>query len=777
MWDWLTDMREVPWRDLTHWEVLWQGARRWPFLLLGGVLLVLLVVHLYRTQAGDLPRWRRWLMQGAKAAAFLLLLAIFLEPVLVAERTSTLKSTVAVLIDDSLSMGIRDRYLAPEARERVARSAAAGLLSDAQLPTRTDILKGLLLDPVLEPLKVLGQEFELQLFRFGDGLEKETPAGLAALEPAAHATDIGSALRRALEAFQGRSLSAILLLTDGQHNRGLDPVLAAEAARSRGVAVYTVGVGEPQARDIELTNVLAEDVVFADDVVPVYVKLRQTGFAGSVVEMVLRRDGIEVGRKAASLSDAAEQTVAMSFTPEMVGSHTYTVDVVAQPGELLTTNNSFQKTMRVIDQAIRVLYVEEEPRWYWRFLTAALLRDKRVKLSILLRSADPVLETDPAYVFDFPGTRRDVLDYDVVIFGDVNPDYFTDDQLRLLEEFVRVEGGALLMVAGRKFSPGAWQGTPVETMLPVEFESQSAIPTERMLTEAAGYAVELTSEGRASPVTQLAEDAETSALTWERLPELYWSARNVTRAKPAASVLAVHATAEGRSGPLPLVAAQQYGRGRTLFVGTDETWRWRQLGDDYFGRFWGQAIQYLSVVRLLGEARRVQFTTDRSRYSVGEVVNLSARVLDDVYQPLEAEHVVAEVRSEGPTPATVELRGSPERPGLFAGTFVPPEPGQYFVWVEGAEDSGKASFTVGPPRLEFVNPAMNRDLLQQIASASGGSFHYVDGLADLLVELKGRRRQVRQPVEDDLWDAPLVLVLVTLLLCTEWLVRKRSDLP
>lgn len=777
MWRWLLDAGELDWRHLSRWEVVWRGGPRWPLLLLAGLLVVLLVVHLYREQSRRLPRWRLRLMAGAKAAGLLLLLALLLEPVLRAERVKTLKGAVALLVDDSLSMSIRDRYLSPEARGRLERSPAADLLGGPEPPSRMEVMKRLLTEPGLDLLGRLSREFDLQVFRFGEESRRVGLQEVAGLEPQDKATDLGAAVRRALEALQGRSLPALVLFTDGRHNHGLDPVLAAEAARNSGVRIYAVGLGEAGTRDVELTHLLAEDVVFAGDEVPLYVKLRQQGFAGSTVEVVLRRADTEVARKTALLTDAPEQTISLSFTPESVGSHTYTVELLPLPGELLKSNNRLTKTLRVIDQAIRVLYVEEEPRWFWRFFTAACLRDKRVSLHILLRSADPALRADPNYVFDFPESRSEMLSYDLVVFGDVDPDYFTGEQLRLLEEFVRGEGGGFLMVAGRRFSPGAWRGTPVERMLPVEFEAQPAPDSETTTAETTTYRMLLTPEGRTASATRLAEDAEASEALWDRLPGLYWFAPNVTRAKPAASVLLTHDSVECRTGLLPMVSAMQYGRGRTMFVGTDETWRWRRAGEDVFRRFWGQVVQYLSVVRLLGEARRVQLTTDRPRYGVGETVEISARVLDEAYEPLRAERVLAVVGSEKGTQRVVELRGDPQRPGLFAGSFVVSEMGQHFLWVEGAEDSGKAFFTVGPPRLEFAEPAMNQTLLEHLAEVTGGGLYQVDELPRLLAELRTQRPQMREQVEDELWDAPLVLVLVTLLFSTEWFIRKRSDLP
>jgi hypothetical protein len=214
-----------------------------------------------------------------------------------------------------------------------------------------------------------------------------------------------------------------------------------------------------------------------------------------------------------------------------------------------------------------------------------------------------------------------------------------------------------------------------------------------------------------------------------------------------------------------------------MFVGSDETWRWRQAGPDIFRRFWAQAVEYLSVVRLLGEARRVQLTADGSRYSVGDAIHLSARVLDESYEPVVAEKVRAVIQSEGGAETSVELRGDAARPGLFDGSLIAADPGQFYAWVEGEEESGKAFFTVGPPSLEFASPAMNRELLEHLAAASQGKFYQADQLPALLSDLVSERREVTHRVETELWDAPVVLLLVTILFCTEWLIRKRSDLP
>src|SRR5262249_34390676 len=93
-------------------------------------------------------------------------------------------------------------------------------------------------------------------------------AGLKKVEPNGGQTHLGASLRPAPPDPRGAPTSAILLLSDGQTPDGEPLAKAAELAARKGVPVFSVGLGSPEPpRDLELTELLVDDVVFVDDLV------------------------------------------------------------------------------------------------------------------------------------------------------------------------------------------------------------------------------------------------------------------------------------------------------------------------------------------------------------------------------------------------------------------------------------------------------------------------------------------------------------------------------
>ena len=339
-------------------------------------------------------------------------------------------------------------------------------------------------------------------------------------------------------------------------------------------------------------------------------------------------------------------------------------------------------------------------------------------------------------------------------------------------------GGGLCFAAGVRYNPSTYKDTALEPAVPVVFAAQPESPPEVELFAplVQPYRLEITREGLNHPVCRLAPSDAGNAEVWRRLPAQYWHFP-ATRLRPAAVALAVHADARNSFGKVPLVAYQYYGRGLTFYLGFDATWRWRdQVGSTYFARFWGQTINFLSLAHLMGESKRVQISTDRPLYAVGDEVRISARLLDKGFRPVDAPAAVARVALGEQEPREVELRKVENQPGMFAGEHLAAAIGEYTVTVKGEEAEGQAAFAVAAPRLEFDRPAMDRAGLQALAERSGGRYFDLAD-ADKLPEAIARSRPlVTEPGEATLWDRWAVLILVVLLLGAEWLARKTSDL-
>ena len=317
-------------------------------------------------------------------------------------------------------------------------------------------------------------------------------------DDASQSTAIGDALRDVINRKRGQPVTGILMVTDGANNAGSEPLDAAGAARQEHMPLYIYGVGITSPRDIIVDSVFTPDVAFINDEVPVTVRVRAQGLKGQKAHLTLKQDDKEVASKDLEFSgDDDSQVVPMTFTPDKAGLFELTASIPPRDDETVKDNNTASQRLRVIDSKIKVLYIEQAPRWEFRFIQSALLRDRRVDAKFLLLQADPELaaaEGSP-YIDKFPADKQDLFKYDLVIIGVVDSKSFTSEQMDNLSEFVSKFGGAMTFIAGRQFDPDYYSGTPFEKLLPVEIATGMVEQdsTDRPTTLA------LTPMGRGSP--------------------------------------------------------------------------------------------------------------------------------------------------------------------------------------------------------------------------------------------------------------------------------------
>ena len=749
---------------------LWVG-RTWP---IWAVLIALAAVGLgswwsYRpTRSGalsppvkggpagrGLPRSRRWTMAGLRLAALLLIVLVLAEPLVGYRRALDVKPVLIVMLDDSQSMTLRDQ------RKGVAPSfhnTGKGKQGDLPLfgpsdaitgdgnPTRAELLKAIWRNKELDLQSRLGEDYELRFYRFGKGvntLGANSGADAVGKETFQDSqTDLGGALDRAVRDLRGSAAAGIVVFTDGNHNAGpVKPAAAAEQAAKWSIPIYPVGLGLAKARDLQIASFLSSDVLIVNDPAQIDGALVHSGYGGgesagnlSSVFVELRQGNEVVARKQVKLtSEQGEEWFQLSFTPRTKGIFDYTLSVETQPDELIGENNSKLKRIRVSDDPIKVLVVEEAPRWDFRFLKGAMTRDKRFALKVWVREADGAMLARggmPEYLARFPDKREDLFKYDVIVLGDVPAKAFTKDQLHMLENYV-TEGGGLMFAAGMQYNPATYAGSELEPLLPVAIEGSGASNRGSAgggapgadPSSAAGadalldlfkplvqpFQAEITPEGQDSPVCRLAESGGSelpylaNAAAWRRLPAFYWFyPTSGLRSKAARSLVEIVGTPVLDGHKTPLIAYQQHGRGLTLYLGTNSTWRWRDIvGGRHFDRFWGQAIKFLGETHRRGGSPRVRVEVASDSFAVGNPITVTATVLDRSYQPSRAAAQIARVTVvdkdgkliSGAGPADtppITLRKTPNEAGRYHGEFFPAAAGDYVITVQAEEEEGDA---------------------------------------------------------------------------------------
>lgn len=792
------------------------------WILLGAIVLGVMVFLMYRKAAPDISPVKKYTLATLRAIFLLLILSLLMRPVWSFVIESAIRRELVVALDSSTSMKVEDPRSDTDDLKRVA--IAKGLLDAGkglnqtlnQVPglekiSRLDLYKTVLKSDKLNLLPRLAKDYNIDTYAF-DAVLNEIPAasfrpaveGAPATQPTTPSqaawvdkieakgqqTAIGDTIRQLVARKRGQPMAGVFFVTDGANNSGADPRAAAQLAKDARVPLFIYGVGIEKPKNLIVGNIFAPEISFVKDEVPVTVRVKSQGVTTARVTLKLvDANGNEekVDEKDLSFDEDAEPAISLKFAPKVKGD--YTLKAVAEASdvgvvELTKDDNESSQPLRVIDSKIKVLLVDQQPRWEFKYLMAMLMRDRRVDLKVALLESSPGLSRTPGspYLEKLPEDKKELYKYDLILLGDIDvKNALSDGHKEAIEEFVSKFGGGLAVIAGKRNAPWSFRKTVLEKMLPVELDAGTVPGSGGDETFDKPVKLELTAAGKRTPMLRLNVDEKVSENMWAKLPPIFWVAP-VARAKPAAEVLLVDPspTRSSRYGKMPVVAAQQYGMGQVMFIGTDNTWRWRKnKGDEQYITLWGQVIQRLALPHLLGASKRTQLTFDKKEYVTNEKVSVYARLYTETYAPITQERVKAYISESGPDdPRAREiiLRPLPDQPGMYRAEFNAPEKAAgYKLFVE-LDKQTLVDFQVNEPKMEPGESALNRELLESLAKSTGGKFLREEDLAGLPDLIKAEAPKVISTLEVEFWTSPLYYLAMLLVVTAEWVFRKLVQL-
>jgi uncharacterized membrane protein len=786
---------EVHFRGLIPW---WGGA----ILLIG---LGALVVYLYMKERARLGTIARLGFAALRIGLISILLFLLCRPVLLAEFSGERPRGVVVLLDNSQSLKQHDRRLSKDDLGRVAIAfgkvapatplAQAGSVVDAPKdPSRWAMVEAALKNKNLDLLKNIEKTGPLRSYTFGSSLRQvqdesdvgnPTEALLKKFEANESSTAIADGVISILDSKDGDLPAAIVVISDGRDNASKYSLSEAGAkAASLGVPIAVYGVGSADAGSLRLREVVVPQTVFVDDQVTLPLQWSSHGIKKGTVEMLVRLGDKVVARKEVKIESGDDLRESLTFNvPKGQGnseeSMKLSTTIQLKGSDLF--KDSIEREVRVVDRKIRVLVIEHAPRFEYKFLQAALLRDKRIEPTFLLVNADPkVAQSGPPFLDEFPKQREKFFDarYNVIVLGDVAANYLSKEQLEWIKEFVANRGG-LVVIAGRQHMPAEYTNTPLSEVLPVEFVSVKAkLPTDDRSPE---YPPTLTDVGQRTEMLALGETADENEKIWKELPGFY-GFYPVTKLRPGAQALIVNPRAKLDGEPMPVFATQYYGKGQVLFAGTDETWRWRaNVENKHFVRFWGQILYQLGLPSLLGtSSSRVQMALDRSEAVLDRPGSIYVRLLDKDFNPRRDQQVEATLDYLDAKPGQermkkVSLQAIVGREGEYQGFLTHEQPGRYELRVNNP-DPATFSFRVElPPRHELEESGLDVRDLRNLAEPSGGKLYREEDLSKLPGDLRPQLAAFTRRQEILLWT-PLMFLVFLGLITVEWVCRKLANL-
>lgn len=715
----------------------------------------------YRAVRSEEPTRERVVLVALRLALLALLTFCLLRPSLILKAAVPQQNFLGVLIDDSRSMTIADRDGQP----------------------RTQFVQEQLGTPESPLLAALSKRFVLRYFRFSSSADRLSSA--ADLKYSGTSTRLGQALERARDELSGLPLAGLVMVTDGADtsDTSLDDSLASLKARQ--IPVFPVGIGQERFdRDIQITRIETPRSTLKGTSLAVDVVISQTGYAGTSVPLQVEDNGRIVSSQDVALpSDGQSTTVRVNFTASEGGPRLFKFQIAPRPDEQVTQNNVRDALVEVADRQEPVLYFEGEPRFEEKFIHRAMEDEKNLRVVVLQRLADEKyrrfdVDSPEELIGGFPKTREELFAYKGLILGSVEAAAFTPDQLRMLADFVSKRGGGLIMLGGRRaFAEGGWAGTPVAEVLPVEItegaRGKNAAEFYSPLT------VKPTRAGLSYPVTQLAATEKDSALRWDEMPEVS-TVNPISRVKPGATTLLTGMLNTGEEQVV--LAFQRYGRGKALAFPVQDSWVWKmdakmEVEDQTHVTFWRRLVRWL----VDGVPDHVSVTSTTDRVEPGELVQLTAEVVDPAFVEVNDAHVVAQVTSPSGKSVEVPLEWTVTKDGEYKATFVAEEAGLYDI--KGAATRGQQNLGTSAMHTrssagdnEYFDAPMRASLLTRIAEETGGHFFTAANVAELPEAISYSGRGVTVVEERDLWDMPINLMGILALIAAEWGYRRARGL-
>jgi uncharacterized membrane protein len=687
-----------------------------------------------------------WILQSLLVC---LLLFLLWQPALSIATLRPQQNIVALVIDDSKSMSTQED--GHTRKDQVLSALNSGLINS------------------------LKNKFQVRLYRLGDHLQRiEKTEQLSAAAPATH---IGEGLKEVLADSATLPIGAVVLMSDGADNSGgIDLDTISEIKRQR-IPIHTVGFGrERMEHDIELTDVQLPARSLAKSRLQAQVTFHQWGMKGDKVKLAVRDSGkVLTSRDIVLQGDGAAQTETVLFNAGDAGVKNLQFSIDALPEEDNKNNNVLTRVLDVDNATPRVLYLEGEPRWDFKFIRRAVEDDKNISLYTIVRTTQNKNYTQtpddkhPELIkAGFPTKVEDLFDFQGIILGSVEANYFTAAQQDLIHQFVDRRGGGLLFLGGRTaLADGGYQKPPFSDLLPVH------LPDSKNTFHRDPATAELTPAGRDSLITRIEDNPEANEQRWKKLPYLM-NFQDAGQPKPGALVLA-DMNASGNK--LHLLITQKYGRGRTAVFATGGDWRWQMLQpvqDMSHELFWRQLLRWLVSDT---PTRVVTSITRPVLYDEGHV-HLRAEVRDTTYLPTSDAQIQARIVGPDGNAQSVDLHPDSLEQGVYSADWDAGQAGSYVAEVtgmRGTQELGRDVMTFRRENgvAENFHLEQNRDLLEKLSSQTGGKYYHPNEVSRLGEDIAYSDAGITVRETKDLWDMPIVFFLALLLCCSEWVLRRR----
>lgn len=775
---------------LENYQIVFEKMDVFPFVAI--ITAALISFFLYRRTAAHIDKKRFLILITLRMLLLLLILLMLLKPVALLDYKIEIPGIIGVILDTSDSMSIGDTDLTETSSNKLS-------LKGSRLETAMKSLNGKFMD-------LLESRGQAVFFSAGSKIDRLSKDDLKLLRPDNGYTDLGEAILRASRNIDKTQLSSLIVVSDGNSNFGPDPVLMARLA---GVPVHTLGVGSSKrTSDLGIQSITAPNQAFVGVPVKIRVKILSSGFSPMKVPLYLYEGSKELSRKFIEIRGSV-QTAEFIYTPDSDGIKKMNVSIQNQETELLRNNNTREFIMRAVEARTRVLVFASKPSFDYKFIRSALIRDDSVILTAgVYRQDSPELyysgsksdEINKIQGLSWPLKNSSDLDiFDVIFLIDPHHSAIPAEYIKAF-----LEKGKGVFTIGDHTQLFENSET-FKAILPFSWKKNDSSSWQNL-----DFRIKLSDQGMVHEAVKLVPGTRANSFIWSDWPELKGFSRfNI---KAGARVL-LQGVPRGEK-EFPLLAVQRYSKGRIASFVSPGLWKLSfetgisqvqmpEYDEDSFIRFISNMTRWCHASE---QRNSLMVRTDRFHYLSGEKVMVNARLYDHDSNLVEKGFVRISLYRDKMGLAVDEIMNNqvsldgfvnnkslqlvdsnllltPEKRD-FKGILIPDMTGTFIVEAQYSMNAdfsdishiGRSLFLVRTPAMEFTEFTRNIKALKEIAKASGGEYRDVQACLDipsLISDVGITRKKIKNmPLWDSWWAYSLFLIL----LCLEWVIRKREGL-
>ncbi len=713
----------------------------WLFILLM-LISIGFAIYNYRQTVPPISDRKKMILIALRSIGMGLLLFLLFEPLISMISGKEEQPILAVLLDNSQSAAMTD---------------ASG-------------------DRTQEYMKAIDEsdflslsEDQLDVNLFDVNVQGITEFGKGNLNFKGQMTDISHGLKEIMRKTEEKNIQAILLISDGAVNTGINPVYLADIL---GKPIFTIGIGDTtEPRDLSIQSILTNDIVYVDNPVPVNVNIKTSGFDEGDIKVELFDNEQKISEQSFNIHpEKKEFTAIFEFTPKTEGVRKLIAKVNSLPKEITLKNNTKTDYIEVLKNKRKIAIFASTPGPDVSFVLNALLDEKGTEVkSFVQKNNFEYYEGNP--------TDKDFKETEVFILIGFPGNNTPTTVLQNINSEVD-KGKSLFFIASKDINYNNLR--VLEDELP--FVTTSTKPMEFLVIP------DVNPNAVSSPLLRITGNTE-DLQYWNQLPPIFRT-ETFVRVKPESEVIA---TIKINNVPLkePLILSRSVGNKKSVAFLAYGLYRWKLLGyasdyakgktnePDLFTTFIQNTAKWLSVDI---DNKFVNIKTTKKFYSSSEKVEFIGQIYDKSFNPVENATVSVIIKGSG---ENKEIILNSIGNGRYTGEFEGLAEGGYFfsgdAIVNGLKlGSDNGRFSVGELGLEYRNMTMNAPLLRTLSERTGGKFYLPGNANKFLDDLKKaksfRSHSITQKSELTLWNLPWLIAIALLMLSVEWFIRKRSGM-